>query len=118
MPDLIRIVDLQVWAYLGVPEAERAQAQRLLVSIDMSIDTYGHAAGTDNLAWTINYTDVAHLIQQIAGRKQRKLLESLSEEIAAEIFKGFPVRTLVLEIKKFVLPEAQYVAVRIERTRP
>ncbi len=115
MPDLIRIVDLKVWAYIGVPDAERAHAQQLLVSVDMTIDSYRHAAGTDNLAWTIHYGEVAQHIQQVAGRKQRKLLESLSEEIAAELFKSFPIRSIVLEIKKFVLPGTRYVSVEIER---
>jgi len=117
MPDLISIVDLEVWAYLVVPDAERAQAQRLLVSLEMTIDSFGHAAGTDNIAWTVDYSEIALHVQQVAGKKQRKLLETLSEEIATDLFKGFPIRSVVVEVKKFIMPDAQYVSVKIERAR-
>jgi 7,8-dihydroneopterin aldolase/epimerase/oxygenase len=117
MPDLIRIVDLEVLAHIGVPEAERAQAQRLLVSLEMTIDSFAHAASTDNIAWTVNYADIVKHVQQLAGKKARKLLETLSEEMAADLFKAFPIRTVAIEIKKFVIPAAQYVSVKIERSR-
>ncbi len=117
MPDVIRIVDLQVWAFIGVPDAERAQAQRLLVSVEMTIDSFSHAADTDDIAWTVHYGEVAQHIQQVTGKRHRKLLETLAEELAAELFKSFPIRTIALEIKKFILPEAAHVSVRIERAR-
>ncbi len=116
MPDLIRIVDLEVWTHIGVPDAERAHSQRLLISLDMTIDSFAHAASTDNVAWTVDYAEVSRHVQQLATRKPRKLIETLAEEIAADLFKGFPIRTLAVEVKKFVLPDTQYVAVKIERT--
>jgi dihydroneopterin aldolase len=117
MSDLIRVVDLAVWAHIGVPTAERHAPQRLLISMEMSIDSFSHAAGTDNLAWTIHYGEVVEHVKQLVAKRQRKLLETLVEEIAFDLLKTFAIKKITLEIKKFVLPDAQYVSVKIERSR-
>jgi dihydroneopterin aldolase len=118
MSDLIRVIDLEVFAHLGVPDEERREPQRLLVSLEMSVATFAHAAKTDDLARTVNYFDVVHRVKALAGKRPRKLLETLAEEIATDILKTYPVQKIVLEIKKFILPDAQFVSVRIERAHP
>ena len=116
MSDLIRVIDLEVFAYIGVPDAERHEPQRLLISLDISVDSFSHAAGTDNLAWTINYVDVVQHVKNLVARRQRKLLETLAEELAHDLLKSFPIKRITLEIKKFVLPDTQYISVKIERS--
>jgi dihydroneopterin aldolase len=116
MSSLIRVIDLEVFARIGVPDAERSEPQRLLISLEMNVDSFAHAAGTDNLAWTINYADVVQHVKNITAKRVRKLLETLAEELAADLLKTFPIKKITLEIKKFVLPDAQYVSVKIERT--
>ena len=118
MSDLIRVVDLEVFAHIGVPEEERREAQRLLITLEMSVATIAHAAKTDDLGRTINYQDVAHRITALATKRPRKLLETLAEELAGEVLKSYPIQKVVLEIKKFILPDTQCVAVRIERSSP
>jgi dihydroneopterin aldolase len=115
MSDLIRVVDLEVFAHIGVPEAERREPQRLLISLEISIDSFSHAAGTDNLAWTINYADVVAHVKKITANHARKLLETLAEELATDLLKAFPIKRITLEIKKFVVLDARYVSVKIER---
>jgi dihydroneopterin aldolase len=118
MSDLIRIVDLEVLAHIGVPDAERREAQRLLVSLEMVGDSFTHAAGTDNLARTIDYFEVSQCVKKLAADRARRLLETLAEDITFELLKSFPIRKITLEIKKFILPDAQYVSVIIERGQP
>ncbi len=55
-------------------------------------------------------------MKEIASEDQRKLLETLAEELASGILKSFRMQKLSLEIKKFILPDAKYVSVRVERT--
>jgi len=115
MSDLIRVIDLEIFAHIGVPDAERRDPQRLLISLEMSVDSFSHAAGTDNLAWTINYDDVVQHVKNLAAKRARKLLETLVEEMASDLLKTFPIKKITLEIKKFVLPDTRYVSVKIER---
>ena len=117
MSDLIRVIDLEVFTRIGVPDAERSDAQRLLISLEMNIDSFFHAAETDNLARTINYYDVVERVKSFITGRQRKLLETLAEELAFDLLKTFPIKKITLEIKKFILPDARYVSVKIERTQ-
>jgi len=116
MSDLIRVIDLEVFAHIGVPDAERREAQRLLISLEMSIDSFSSAAANDDLTRTVNYDDVAQHVKSFAAKRPRQLLETLAEELALDLLKTFPIKNIALEIKKFILPDARYVSVKIERT--
>ena len=117
MSDLIRIVDLEVWTHIGVPEEERAQPQKLLISLDIGLDSISHAAATDGLSRTVNYFEVAQHVKHFVSEHTRKLLETLAEDLAQDLLKAYPMKTITLEIKKFILPDAQYVSVKIERPK-
>jgi len=117
MSDLIRVVDLEVWAPIGVPEEERAQRQRLLVTLELHVGDFTEAAKADDVSLTIDYFTVAQRVKAFAAERSRKLLETLAEEIAADLLEAFPIKKLTLEIKKFILPDAQCVSVKIERKR-
>jgi len=116
MSDLIRVVDLEIAAHIGVSDAERRDPQRLLISLEMGVDSFSHAAGTDHLAWTIDYDEVILHVKNSAAKRARKLLETLAEEMAFDLLKTFPIKKITLEIKKFILPDARYVSVKVERT--
>jgi dihydroneopterin aldolase len=118
MSDLIRVIDLEVFARVGVPDAERREAQRLLISLELGIDSFSRAAGTDDLAGTVDYGEVVRRVKSFTAERARKLLETLAEEMALDLLKTFPIKKITLEIKKFVLPDARYVSVKIERSNP
>jgi dihydroneopterin aldolase len=116
MSDLIRIVDLEVYAHIGVSDAERARAQKLFISLDMTVESFGPAAAADDVALTVNYFDVAERIKTLTAQKRpHKLLETLAEKIARDLLHVFPIQKLTLEIKKLALPAARHVSVKIER---
>jgi dihydroneopterin aldolase len=115
MFDLIRIIDLEVFSRIGVPEEERREPQRLLVSLEMQVHSIAEAAKSDDIALTVDYYRVAERVKTLAGTGEWKLIETLAEELAADLLKEFQIGNLTLEIKKFILPDAQYVSVKIER---
>ena len=117
MSNSIRVVDLEVWAFIGVTKEERAHAQRLLVTIDMKVEGFAKAASKDDVSLTVNYYDVAQRIKAIAAHRPRKLLETLIEDTATDLLKTYPIQKLGLEIKKFILPDAAYVSVKSERNK-
>jgi FolB domain-containing protein len=117
MSDLIRVVDLEVWTRIGVPEEERAKPQRLLLTLEMQTGDIGPAAAADDISLTIDYFRVAEHIQAFAAERPRKLLETFAEQLAAVLLDRFPIRSLRLEVKKFILPDARHISVEIERPR-
>ncbi len=112
--DTIAIEDLEVWFHVGVPDEERAHAQRLLISVEMDLE-FRAAAATDDLAKTVNYFEVQQTILRLGEGRQWKLIETLAEDVAALVLRNAQVQVVRVEIKKFVLTNTRHVAVRIER---
>ncbi|PYL07166.1 MAG: dihydroneopterin aldolase [Verrucomicrobia bacterium] len=117
-PDLfsgrIRIEQLEVFARVGVPEAERAEPQRLIANI-----TLWPACNlrdlNDEIARTVNYSAVCDETTKFASETSDKLLETLTDRLARHLLKTFAIRQITLELRKFALPDAQYASVTVTR---
>lgn len=112
--DLITIADLEVFYCVGVPDAERAQAQRLLLTVEMAYD-FSSAAVHDDVRTTIDYQAVTERLLNFGERRSWRLIESLAVEIADTILREFHPRAVAVEVKKFIIPQARHVAVHVER---
>ena len=64
----------------------------------------------DELADTVNYSAVAKVVRDVITRRHYKLIETLAEEIGAELIRQFAVRKVEIEERKFVLADAEYVS--------
>ena len=106
----ISIVDLEVFYRVGVPDAERARPQRLLLTVEMEGD-FSAAAKTDSLAATIDYFAVSQRLLKFGEGREWKLIEKLAADIADMILSEFKSQSVNVEVKKFVIPQARYVAV-------
>jgi dihydroneopterin aldolase len=115
MSDLIRVVDLEVSTHIGVPDEERREPQRLLITLEMSVGSFSLAAQKDDIDQTVNYYAVAQRVKKFAAERPRRLLETFAEELATDLLQSFPIQHISIEIKKFILPDAAHVAVKIER---
>jgi dihydroneopterin aldolase len=116
MPDLIRIVDLETTAVIGVSDEERRAPQRLLFSLELRIKDIGPAAYTDNVKLTLDYAAVAERVRILAASRPRRLIETLAEDVATDLLHVFPILiSLRLELKKIILPNTDHVALVIER---
>ncbi|MEY2789334.1 MAG: hypothetical protein RLZZ34_2477 [Verrucomicrobiota bacterium] len=113
--DTITIQDLEVHYHIGVPDEERVQAQRLLITVAMETDTRPAAEG-DDLTRTINYYEVSRRLLGLGRGRSWKLLETLADEIATLVLAEFGARHVQVEIKKFIIPEARHVSVGIRRS--
>jgi dihydroneopterin aldolase len=112
----ISIVDLEVFYRVGVPDAERAQPQRLLLTVEMKSD-FSAAAKSDGIADTIDYFAVTQRLLKFGDGKSWKLIEKLAADIADAILAEFKPARVTVEVKKFVIPQARYVAVSLSKSR-
>ena len=112
----IAIVDLEVSWCVGVTNEERAKPQRLLVTVDMSYD-FSSAAVSDRIEKTINYQKVAEDVLKFGENRSWKLLEKLAANIADLILAQYGPQAVYVEVKKFSIPQARYVAVSLTKTR-
>lgn len=113
-PDEICIAALELQACVGVPDDERSKPQRLTVSLTM-VPAQDFTGLADDLARTVDYAAVALAIRELASVRPRRLIETLAEEIAQLVLARFACRHVTLELRKFILPETEYVAVRLRR---
>ncbi len=106
----IKIVDLEVFYHVGVEDTERAQAQRLLLTVDMNYD-FSVAAISDRVTKTINYYEVAQLLLKFGEGRNWKLIEKLAVNIADELMTRYSPQAVTVEVKKFPIPQARHVSV-------
>ena len=110
----ISIVDLEVFYRVGVPDAERAQPQRLLLTVEMDFD-FSKAAKSDGIADTIDYFAVSQRLLKFGDGREWKLIEKLAADIADMILAEFKPQSVTVEVKKFPIPQAQHVSVRFTK---
>jgi len=106
----ITIVDLEVFYCVGVTDAERAQPQRLLISVDMAFD-FSSAAINDRLNRTIDYFDLTQRLLKFGDKRSWKLIEKVAVSVAGMILADFKPEEVMVEVKKFAIPQARYVSV-------
>ena len=115
-PDEIHVANLALSLRIGVTDRERTEPQRLTVSL--TLRTAGGFAGLeDRIENTLNYSAVCAAVRTLAADAEpRKLIETFAEDIAATVLTFFPACAEVdVELRKYVLPDTDYVAVRLTR---
>lgn len=112
----ISILDLEVFYRVGVPDAERAQPQRLLLTVVMEAD-FTAAAKSDGIADTIDYFAVTQRLLKFGEGREWKLIEKLASDIADAVLAEFKPQGISVEVKKFIIPQARHVSVSLSRRR-
>ena len=116
--DEIHVAGLALDVRIGVTERERATAQRVAVFLTLRTAS-GFAGLRDRVERTINYSAVCAVVRKMAGDSApRQLIETLAEDIATLVLACFSGCAEVdVELRKYVLPDTDYVAVRLTRRR-
>jgi dihydroneopterin aldolase len=113
-PDRVRIEQLELEAHIGVTEEERSRSQRLVLNLSvwprMPFDQL-----QDNLDRTVNYVELCRTARQFVENRADKLIETLASELASHVLEKFPVRAVEIEVRKFVLPNTNYVSATVRR---
>jgi dihydroneopterin aldolase len=99
MNDKILLYGAQFHGRHGVSPAEREIGGRYVVDIEIECDTR-RAARLDDLADTVNYSDVFRTIRAVMEGEQFKLLETLAEKIAQTLLGKFPADAVRVRVKK------------------
>ena len=112
----ISIVDLEVFYRVGVPDAERMNPQRLLLTVEMETD-FAAAAASDGIADTVDYFAVTRRLLKLGEDREWRLIEKLATDIADTVLGEFQPQAVTVEIKKFIIPQARHVSVTLTKLR-
>ena len=114
MTDRITIKDLEVQFHVGVPDEERAEPQKLLITIEMTHDLAPSGA-SDTLAQTIDYYTVCQAVKALGQTRSWKLIEALADDICMLVLDQFSPSVVRVVVKKFILPDTRWVSVEMIR---
>jgi dihydroneopterin aldolase len=116
MPDRIIISKLELHTRIGATEEERSAPQRVVASLALEPEG-GFAGINDRLNRTVDYDAAAKAVASLASAGKRVLVETLAEEIAAMLMNRFRLAAVEVELRKFILPDTEFVGVQIRRVR-
>lgn len=112
----IWIRGLRVHSHVGTTVEEQQDAQEL--HVDLCIQPSSpFPYMSDDILRTIDYDAVARQVRGLAGEKPRHLIETLAADIARLLVDEFHAVTVTVEVRKFVLPGTDHVAVRCKLDR-
>ena len=107
----IWIKGLRVRSLVGVSDVERQQEQEL--HVDLCIQPSApFAYMNDDVMRTIDYGTVARRVRGLVAEGPRHLIETLAADIARLVIDEFHAVAVTVEVRKFVLPDTDYVAAR------
>jgi dihydroneopterin aldolase len=110
--DRIRIQGLKLETRVGVPDAERAVPQT--VAVDVEIVPAGRLSGLgDEIARTVDYFEVAEAMKRVAATGERRLIETLAEDLGRAALSFAGVAGVTVGVRKFILPETDWVSVEV-----
>lgn len=110
----IYIKDLVVEAKHGVKPEEKRHTQSFVFNVELTIDS--RAGVTDDLADTVNYSDVKKIITDIAQNNSFNLIEKLAQAIADRILRDKRVKKVIISIDKPDVYDNGTPGIRLEAT--
>jgi FolB domain-containing protein len=112
--DQIHVEQLEIFARVGVTEGERANPQRLTLTISVWPDKSFENL-EDDITQTANYSAICAAVRDFARERSVKLIETMADQLASHLLQIFPIRKVQVELRKFVLPDAKHVSVIVTR---
>ena len=123
MSDTIFLKNIELFITIGAHNHERVRRQKILISIEMQVDTSGLISSDDPSSLGgptggVDYEKVHQMIGSLGETKKYHLLETFAEHIAEKIF--FETSALEVNIrlsKQNILSHTEEVGVAIHRKR-
>jgi 7,8-dihydroneopterin aldolase/epimerase/oxygenase len=114
--DQIHVDQLEVFVHIGVPDDERASAQRLTFHMTLW-PVHPMSDLNDEIGRAVNYEDVCAEVKTFVGQRRDKLIEMLADALAFHLLEVFEIRRVTVELRKYILPDVEFVSVTVTRER-
>lgn len=115
--DTIRIEKLLITCIIGMLPEERINPQRLYVDMELYAD-FSDVIKSDNVEDTINYAEVADLVQETAINTKAKMVEYLAGVIIEKLKNQYSPKLKGVKIrlsKPDILPNTDSVGIELTR---
>ena len=97
-------------------DEERAAAQRLSLNLTLGPRRrFGEL--NDEIGRAVNYAAVCDEVKKFVEGRRDKLIETLADALASHLLEAFEIRKITIELRKYILPETEFVSVTVTRER-
>ena len=117
--DKIVMNGMEFYGYHGMTEQEQKTGQVFLIDAELYLDLK-RAGMLDSPEHTVDYASVAQVIKSVVEGPPCKLLEAVAEKISIAILGIFPVKEVMVRVKKPQAPlpvKFEHMAVEIRRNK-
>jgi FolB domain-containing protein len=115
--DKVIIQNVRVRGILGIHDWERITPRDIIINATIFTDTHP-AAQSDDISDCVNYSDMAKKLRTHAESTARMTVEALASDLAEICLQDPRVVKVILRVDKpGAVPEADSVAVEVERTK-
>ena len=114
--DCVKIQRLEIQAHIGVPDEERASAQRLTFNLTLW-PRQGTRNLQDDITLAVNYATVCDEAEKFVQGRRDRLIETLADALATRLLESFELRKIEIELRKYILPQVEFVSVTVTRER-
>jgi dihydroneopterin aldolase len=116
LDDRIQIEGLEAFALIGVPDEERAAAQRLTFNLTIWPARQMQNLN-DSIDRAVNYAAVCDEVRRFVEPRRDKLIETMANALAVHLLEVFEIRRITIELRKYIMPEVEFVSVTVTRER-
>jgi FolB domain-containing protein len=114
--DKILFEDIRLDIQVGVTEEERSAAQPC--GLDLNLYLKLRPAGkSGELQKSVDYTAVYRCVEDVCTRRPYTLLEEVTELLCAEILKHFPIKKVLVKVRKLQPFSRKLKAIGVEIQR-
>lgn len=114
--DRIELRGLQATGFHGVFDFERNQGQMFVVDVVIGVSNMRKSAKADDVSKTVNYAEVAQLVQSEITGEPVNLIETLADRIASRVLDLSHVKAVQVTVHKpnapIVMPDQSPVDFR------
>jgi dihydroneopterin aldolase len=112
---IVELYGLEVFGHHGVLASEKRDGQTFLYDVTLDVDE----PGADRVEEAVDYRDVVAAVEQVSDSTRFDLIETLAAAVADALVEAFPVRAVVVRVRK---PRpagiaAEWSAATVERSR-
>jgi dihydroneopterin aldolase len=112
----IHIRQLELMAQIGVSDEERAAPQRISFNLTLW-PVRPFAELNDEIERAVNYAAVCAEVKELVETRRNKLVETMADAVALHLLERFKIRRVTVELRKYILPEVEFVSVTVTRER-
>jgi dihydroneopterin aldolase len=70
---------------------------------------------SDDIGRAVDYAEVCAETKRFVQKRSDRLIETLADALASHLLQLFEVQRIGIELRKFILPDVDYVSVTVTR---